>query len=65
MQLLQLTERVKNKKPFNTPTGTIDRIFEIYERYGKKMDGQLYEFIKPELKWRHTEHQYPLGVKQN
>jgi hypothetical protein len=55
MQLLELTERVKNKKPFNTHTGTIDRVFEIYERGERKMDGLPYEFIKPDLIWRHTE----------
>lgn len=65
MQLLQLNERVKNKKPFNSHRGTIDKVLEIHERNGRKMDGQSYEFIKPELKWRHNEHQYPLGVKQN
>tara|TARA_Y100000739_G_C20318928_1_gene333415 strand:+ start:155 stop:334 length:180 start_codon:yes stop_codon:yes gene_type:complete len=49
MNLIQLSDRVKNKKKFNSYCGTIDRIFEIYERDQKKLDGELYIFIKPEL----------------
>ena len=64
MKLLELSDKIKNRKSYNTPCGTIERIFEIYERHGKQMDGQPYEFIKPELKWRHNEHQYPIRVKQ-
>jgi len=48
MNLIELSDRVKNKKSFNSVCGTIDRIFEIYERDGKKLDGQPYVFIRPE-----------------
>jgi uncharacterized protein YjhX (UPF0386 family) len=49
MQLLDLFEKLKNKKSFNTPSGTIFRVFDIYERDGKHMDGTPYVFIKPEV----------------
>tara|TARA_Y100000816_G_scaffold69547_1_gene46498 strand:- start:870 stop:1049 length:180 start_codon:yes stop_codon:yes gene_type:complete len=49
MQLLDLFEKIKNKKSFNTPSGTAHRVFEIYERDGKQMDGRPYVFIKPEV----------------
>jgi|TARA_Y100000389_G_scaffold2541_1_gene2525 hypothetical protein len=49
MQLLDLFEKIKNKKSFNTPSGSVFRVFEIYERDGKQMDGTPYVFIKPEV----------------
>jgi len=49
MQLLDLFEKIKNKKSFNSPCGTVFRVFEIYERDGKQMDGRPYVFIKPEV----------------
>ena len=49
MQLLDLFEKIKNKKSFNTSRGTANRIFEIYERDGKQIDGRPYIFIKPEV----------------
>ena len=49
MQLLELSEKIKNKKSFNTPSGSVYRVFEIHERDGKQMDGRPYVFIKPEV----------------
>ncbi len=49
MQLLDFFEKTKNKKSFNSPSGTVYRVFEIYERDGKQMDGRPYLFIKPEV----------------
>tara|TARA_B100000900_G_C20576056_1_gene715360 strand:- start:105 stop:284 length:180 start_codon:yes stop_codon:yes gene_type:complete len=49
MQLFQLHNRIKNKKLYNTLSGTVDRIFEIYERDGKHIDGKPYVFIKPDI----------------
>lgn len=49
MQSLDLFEKIKNKKSFNSPCGTVFRVFEIYERDGKQMDGTPYVFIKPEV----------------
>ena len=49
MQLLEIFERIKNKKSFNSPSGSVFRVFEIYERDGKQMDGRPYVFIKPEV----------------
>jgi|TARA_X000000368_G_scaffold234517_2_gene185272 hypothetical protein len=48
MRLLQLADRIKNRKVYNSLSGTIDRIFEIYERDGKKITGEPYIIIKPE-----------------
>ena len=49
MQLLDLSEKIKNKKSFNTPSGSVFRVFEIYERDGKQMDGRPYVCIKPDV----------------
>mgnify|MGYP003317037966 CR=1 FL=1 len=49
MQLLKLSDRIKNRKPYNSLSGTINRIFEIYERDGKHIDGTPYVFIKPDV----------------
>ena len=49
MQLLDLFEKIKNKKSFNSPSGTVFRVFEIYERDGNQLDGRPYVFIKPEV----------------
>lgn len=49
MQLIDLFDKVKNKKSFNSPSGTVFRVFEIYEHDGKQMDGRPYICIKPEI----------------
>tara|TARA_B100000424_G_scaffold267298_1_gene259850 strand:+ start:810 stop:989 length:180 start_codon:yes stop_codon:yes gene_type:complete len=49
MQLFEVFERIKNKKSFNTFSGTVYRIFEIHEREGKHIDNTPYVFIKPEV----------------
>ena len=49
MQLLELMERLKNKKSFNTPSASVSRIFEIYEKSGKNESGETPIFIKPNI----------------
>ena len=39
---------IQPKETFTTPTATVYRVVEIYEKYGRDASGNIPIFIKPE-----------------
>ena len=58
MQLLELFERLKSKHSYNTPSGTVFRVFEIYKESQKNANGDLPIFIKPKIEEKKSKINY-------
>ena len=46
MDLLEQKQRIDDRKPYKTESGTVDRVFEIYEKSGKDESGYAPVIIK-------------------
>tara|TARA_B100001778_G_C18360708_1_gene526249 strand:+ start:325 stop:492 length:168 start_codon:yes stop_codon:yes gene_type:complete len=47
--LVDNIKKLEIKKSWNTASGTVFRIFEIYEKDGLNYEGKPYVFIRPEI----------------
>jgi len=50
MHLMEAIERLQKRNiSYSTQAGTIYRVFEVYEMYGKDASGNVPVFVNPEI----------------